>query len=373
MKFHYINILLFAVPLNILVHNQRNHKKTILHTPKTKPTKTHRTLFECELYAPSNYENDPEMKEVVENFNRQMSERFREYDERIEDKKKQCKEQCDKDIQKIILKDKIEKQLSQQFCTLQTNIDTNDIPICICEKSVADKVEKKCLRCTQNWGGLVAPSSGVLGGIAELAINVWKTNAIAAAITAAEKSGAAEGAAKGAAAGVSKLIELIKLKLGVQNIVGQELGLFFTAENYNKVPLITGSVNTQYSMTCLPTSPVADITNSMCTTVTQQVLALEHGASTHEFIGESVKNFVAEATKLAESTKTQVTSATTNKIITEQSGVIEGIYNGCHTAIITSIIAILIIVLIMVIIYFILSYLRKKKMKKKLQYIKLLK
>ncbi|KOB63868.1 hypothetical protein PFHG_05073 [Plasmodium falciparum HB3] len=164
MKIHYINILLFALPLNILVHNQRNQKKTILRTPKTIPTKTHRTLCECELYAPSNYENDPEMKEVMQDFYRQTSQRLREYNERMSKNRQKCKEQCEKDIQKIILKDKIEKELTEKFSTLETNIDANDIPTCVCEKSLADKTEKFCFNCGKTMGA-VAPAWGLVSGL----------------------------------------------------------------------------------------------------------------------------------------------------------------------------------------------------------------
>ncbi|KYN92981.1 rifin, partial [Plasmodium reichenowi] len=50
------------------------HKKT----PYSKPhyTPTTRLLCECELYSPANYYNDPEMKKVMENFNKQTEERF---------------------------------------------------------------------------------------------------------------------------------------------------------------------------------------------------------------------------------------------------------------------------------------------------------
>ncbi|SOV83955.1 rifin PIR protein, putative [Plasmodium reichenowi] len=86
MKVNYINILLFALPLNILVHNQRNHKSTTPHhTPKITTT---RLLCECELYAPANYDNDTEMKKVMENFNKQTQQRFHEYDDRMVEKTK---------------------------------------------------------------------------------------------------------------------------------------------------------------------------------------------------------------------------------------------------------------------------------------------
>ncbi|KNC37978.1 rifin [Plasmodium falciparum RAJ116] len=167
MKFNYINISLFSLSLYVLllsseVYNQRNHYIT-LHTPNTKTTKPHRLLCECELYEPSNYDNDPEMKAVMQDFDLQISQRFKEYDERMMENRKKCKEQCDKDIQKIILKDKIEKELTEKFLTLQTDISTNSTPTCVCEKSLGDKVEKGCLRC----GGILStafPEFGLIGG-----------------------------------------------------------------------------------------------------------------------------------------------------------------------------------------------------------------
>ncbi|WP_228715144.1 hypothetical protein, partial [Klebsiella pneumoniae] len=93
------------------------------------------------------------MKSVKENFNRQTSQRFEEYEERMREKRQKCKEQCDKDIQQIILKDKI-------------------------EKSLEEKVEKGCLRCGCGLGG-VATSVGIFGAIA---VNEWTKAATAAAV-----------------------------------------------------------------------------------------------------------------------------------------------------------------------------------------------
>ncbi|KOB85346.1 hypothetical protein PFDG_00590 [Plasmodium falciparum Dd2] len=73
MKVHYINIVLFALPLNILVtlclaHNK--NKLSITHdTPNAKFTKSHRSLYECDLYT-FIYNNDPEMKALMANYDR---------------------------------------------------------------------------------------------------------------------------------------------------------------------------------------------------------------------------------------------------------------------------------------------------------------
>ncbi|CDO61980.1 rifin, partial [Plasmodium reichenowi] len=203
MKVHYFNILLFALPLNILVHNQRNHKSILQHI------RTTRLLCECDIYIP-NYDSDPQMKEVMEIFNKQTQQRFHEYDERMKTTHQKCKEQCDKEIQKIILKDKLEKELMDKFATLQTDIQSDAIPTCFCEKSIEDKMEKGCLRCAQNLGGIVAPSSGVLGEIAALALSGWKTAAIDAATKYAMAQGAAEGAIAGNAHGMEIVIHYLE-------------------------------------------------------------------------------------------------------------------------------------------------------------------
>ncbi|SCM18785.1 PIR protein, putative [Plasmodium sp.] len=329
MKFHYINILLFALPLNILVHNQRNLKKTILRTPKNKATKTHRTLCECELYAPSNYENDPEMKELMENFYHHTSERFLEYDERVEDKRKQCKEQCDKDIQKIILKDKIEKELTEKFATLETNIDNNDIPTCVCERSMADKTEKVCLNCGKSMGAL-APSWSLLNGIGYAAWTHYVGTAVANAAT--------DAGVKAAIKGLGNVYELIDLP-GV-NIPGMVNGT-----NYFSPSILIEAVK-RVNITICPNYEDKFFCFSMDTPrmVFSDVTKVASGAD--------------EAAKAAASTEAAKYTSTTS------------IYS---TFIIASIVAIAVIVLVMVIIYLILHYRRKKKMKKKLQYIKLLK
>ncbi|KYN93012.1 rifin, partial [Plasmodium reichenowi] len=115
MKVHYINILLFALPLNILVNNHKKPSITPHHT------QTNRSLCECELYMP-NYDNDPQMKSVMQQFEDRASQRFHEYDERIQTTRQKCKDRCDKEVQKIILKDKLEKQMEQQLTTLETKI-----------------------------------------------------------------------------------------------------------------------------------------------------------------------------------------------------------------------------------------------------------
>ncbi|ETW57610.1 hypothetical protein PFUGPA_00518 [Plasmodium falciparum Palo Alto/Uganda] len=77
--------------------------------------------------------------------------------------KKECKDQFDKEIKKIILKDKLEKELMDKFATLQTDIQSDAIPTCVCEKSLAYKLEKTCLKCAGILGDGVAPTIRFLG------------------------------------------------------------------------------------------------------------------------------------------------------------------------------------------------------------------
>ncbi|ETW31514.1 hypothetical protein PFFCH_01002 [Plasmodium falciparum FCH/4] len=288
MKFHYFNILLLNIPLNILIFSSHVYDKknacnsTTPHVPKTKTTKipTIRLLCECELYAPPN--NDyPEMKALMQNFDRQTEQRFNEYEERMMKNRKKCKEQCNKDIQKIILKDKIEKELKKQLTTLETNIDTNDIPTCVCEKSLADKMEKTCLKCAQNLGGIVAPSSGVLGGIAELGISFWKPAALAAAKDAAIAEGLAAGKAAGDAAGAAKVLEELKA-LGVHILCPEISESFFNTTPYTNVLKITNLIDMKYGEICSWTVG-SNIGGSICGDIAPKfnLLAMPGRAASH--------------------------------------------------------------------------------------------
>ncbi|SOS81632.1 PIR protein, putative [Plasmodium sp.] len=368
MNVHYINILLLAVPLNILVNT---HKKSFI-TPRH--IETTRLLCECELYAPYIYDNDPEMKEVMESFNRQTSERLREYDERVQDKRKQCKEQCDRDIQKIILKDKIGKQMVEQFSSLENNVNTNDIPTCVCEKSMADRTEKFCLKCGYEIGGSMLQSFGLLGGIGEVALNAWKSGALAASEKAAIAEGAAKGAVAGEAAGKNVIIRLLQKFFHIHRLNKTSLQSFFNSTPYNEVTTISSAIDTQMTTSCdvfaLETGNKAfcDLRETLNILANPGKQIVEQKTA----ITKEVIKFVEKAELTAKIQATKVSSETSSNIITKQTALIEAGFDSSTTSIYASIIVILIIVLIMVVIYLILRYRRKKKMKKKLQYIKLL-
>ncbi|ETW49359.1 hypothetical protein PFMALIP_02678 [Plasmodium falciparum MaliPS096_E11] len=343
MKVHYINILLFELLLKILVNTHRNPCITRCHT------QTNRSLCECELYMP-NYDNDPEMKGVMENFDRQTSQRLRKYDERMQSKRMQCKEQCDKEIQKIILKDKLEKLMEEELTILETKIDTDDIPTCICEKSLADKMEKGCLRCGGVLGGTL-PELGLIGGTAFYTLSQWKP----AAIISATKEAISEATALATKAGM----EAVSLKIeGLLASFTKDLGLvdlrpIVTSSTYDKGPALLQRAKELIGDLCM---------NERNHTTPFYNTAIVYPSE------NNVGNFAQAGSSAFEKTLESETATLTKAKV----GAVETTFMGNQTAIIASIIAIVVIILIMVIIYLILRYRRKKKLKKKLQYIKLL-
>ncbi|EWC78896.1 surface antigen [Plasmodium falciparum UGT5.1] len=344
MKVHYFNILLFYLSLNILllsskVYNQRNHYIT-----RTSKTNT-RALCECELYAPSNYDNDPEMKEVMQYFDRQTSQHFEEYNERIIKNRQKCKEKCEKDIQKIILKDKIEKELAEKFVTLETNIDTNDIPTCVCEKSIEDKMEKTCLKCGGVLGGGVAPAWGLLSG---LGYSAWTNYAGTTLVKIATDKSIAEGLKVGLTKATEIATQILKDSTKVPSIdILKNVTADVFTENITLLDILKHVGSNMYdtlgakgySEYCFTLESIANPTKI-------RIFYPQQAAA--------VTNAVSDAKKLVLADAAHVTSS-------------------LYTVIIASVVAIVIIVFVMVIIYLILRYRRKKKMKKKSQYIKLLK
>ncbi|SOV76027.1 rifin PIR protein, putative [Plasmodium reichenowi] len=335
MKVHYINILLFALPLNILEHNHRNHKSPTHYTPKVPIT---RSLCECELYMP-NYDNDPKMKDVMENYNRYTSERFKEYDERMKTTRQKYKEQCDKEIEKIILKDKLEKELMDKFATLDTYIQSDALPTCICEKSLADKTEKFCLNCSKNMGA-IAPWWGLVCGVGYAG---WLNSATAAAMEYATK--------KGIQVGVKAVIEKI---IGNGNIYGMLTNVqwthFITGSNYNSIP---------------------DIMNAVTKAIDSCEKSGKSSSGTIEWARRALSNGETKFGQYVTAGK-EAAAAKTTSVQTAKLGEVATTSYNIYSAIGYSVIAIVVIILIMVIIYLVLRYRRRKKMKKKFQYIKLL-
>ncbi|SCQ12903.1 rifin PIR protein, putative [Plasmodium gaboni] len=98
-------------------------------------------MCEIDLYEPK-YDNDPEMKKVMDNFNLRTQKRFYELNERIKEKRKKFNEKCDKDIKEIIVKDKIEKDLIKKLSVLEKLEDRSYLRKGKREKRVEQNIQK---------------------------------------------------------------------------------------------------------------------------------------------------------------------------------------------------------------------------------------
>ncbi|CDO61978.1 rifin, partial [Plasmodium reichenowi] len=279
--------------------------------PHHAPTITSRVLSEKDIKS-TNYCNDPQMKKVMKKFQDRTSQRLREYDERMQDKRQKHKEQRDKNIQEIIEKDKR-------------------------EKSLADKVEKGCLRCGCALGGGVLPVWGLVSGLwyATLSKHVTK-----GAIQKGIEAGLEEG--------------LVQIK----NI--------YKVSRMGEVPQFT----------------VKEMLSSGKFTNGVDLFDMfEHISTMYDKLKDSYYDFASYVSYIT-GDGSIIDFNTQNS--THIAAVAKAFEDGkalefaSHTSllsktIIASVVTILIIVLVMIIIYLILRYRRKKKMKKKAQYTKLLK
>ncbi|SOS79540.1 rifin, partial [Plasmodium sp. gorilla clade G1] len=337
------------------INIQWNHHNTT-QIQKTKLTTTNtRLLCECDLYT-SIYDKDTQMKKVMDNFDRQTSQRFEEYNERMIKNKKKCKERCDKDIQKIILKDKIEKELTKTLSILQADISSNDIPTCVCEKSLADKVEKTCLKSGYGLGSNV-PLLGVIFGIEFYTVALERATEVATA--------AGEKAAFKAA--IDAIVDTIKRAIisathSLPDSVPFSPELEGSAAADVLIPALTadlratrlldpGSIQSSF----LKVSSIVEETQPIS-------LNASNAAQGSLFVASKAG---AEASKEAASAVAECTKQTTlGKIFTFEK--------FFSSSLGISIIVIVCIVIILLIIYLILKYNRKRKINKKLNYIKLL-
>ncbi|SOS77266.1 PIR protein, putative [Plasmodium sp. gorilla clade G1] len=307
MKLHYTKILLFSLPLNILVSssNEHNNNKPYI-TPHTL-TSSSRVLSECDLYIPK-YDKDADMKSVKENFDRQTSRRFEEYEERMITQRQKYKEQRDKDIQQIILKDKI-------------------------EKSLEEKVEKGCLICGCGLGGGVAPFVGLFGG---LAVNEMKKAAAAAATEA------------GIEEAIKELGNIFYLEAGSPIQWMNKIHAGNYSDKMSLIGILNSVKNSCEDVKTVGVSLFCDASNSMT-----------NGSEIFEFN----KNIYGMAAKAADAAR---------KAANGKYAEMTSVGTIFSDPIVISAIVVVIIAIILLIIYLILRYRRKKKMKKKQQYTKLL-
>ncbi|SOS81746.1 PIR protein, putative [Plasmodium sp.] len=360
MKLSYLNILSCYLPLNVLlllsqINKQWNHYNTT-QIKNTKLTTTNtRLLCECDLYT-SIYDNDTDIKKVMDNFDRQTSQRFEEYNERMIKNKQKFKEQCNKDIKKIILKDKIEKELAEKLSTLKTDICAHDIPTCVCEKSLADKVGKICLKSWYNLGSNV-PLLGLISGIEFYTVALQRATEVATA--AGEKA-----AFKAAIVAIEKTIRdaiIAAPRSFIANgILSPELQGTAAAEVL--VPALSAEFSASSSL-----NPVSLISSYLKVSST---LETTHTINVNASNAANQSLFAAAAAGAEASKKVgPAVAASTKQIKLSQLFTFEKFFSSSLGI---SIIVIVSIVIILLIIYLILKYNRKRKIKKKLNYIKLL-
>ncbi|KOB61784.1 hypothetical protein PFHG_03520 [Plasmodium falciparum HB3] len=288
------------------------------------------------------------MKRVMQKFHDRTTQRFQEYDE-----------------------NNIEKELNEKFSALHTDIQSDDIPTCICEKSLADKVEKGCLRCGSILGAAM-PEVGSIGATALYTLCQWQTKAIATAIEKALAESAAQGLAAGIQAGKGVAIKSLK-ELGVEYFWPGMSNYIHNMSHYKEVANLTDVIHPLKYNACKNTTEAVmvkcdafDINFGVLTAEGKN--AVVPGKALPKVLKGIVSNAETTANAFAEAESTRIAA----EITEQQSAVINATYSSWQIAITASVIAIVVIVLIMVTIYLILRYRRKKKMKKKLQYIKLL-
>nr|SPJ13391.1 rifin PIR protein, putative [Plasmodium sp. DRC-Itaito] len=317
MKLHYIKILLFVIPLNILLTSYHAHNNNIEPYITPQHTQTNRSLCEYETQS-SIHDNDADIKSVKEIFDRQTSQRFEEYKERLKDKRQKRKEERDKKIQKIVEKDKREKSLSE-------------------------KIEKGCLRCGCALGG-VAASVGVFGGLGIYGSEM-------AAITAAAK---AAGIEAGLEEGLKRVILEVKQLLPGWEGKIPEMKVLET--------LIEGKFTDEVTFYNIFQCINSNIKG-------QKVVGIdsEFALAVDEIAKKPLNGFNEMTEKSVEAVAKAVEEGEATAIAAEHAE-----YAHLYSAIGYSVLAILIIVLVMIIIYLFLRYRRKKKMQKKAEYTKLL-
>ncbi|ETW58111.1 hypothetical protein PFMC_05998 [Plasmodium falciparum CAMP/Malaysia] len=260
-----------------------------------------------------------------------------------------------------------------KFATLQTDIQNDAIPTCVCEKTMADKTEKFCLNCGVQLGGGVLQASGLLGGIGQLGLDAWKTAALVTAKKLAAEAGAAQGAIAGKARGMDIVIYHLK-GLHIDKLVPDICKKVSSTGDYTRVINFAEIIIQKRGELCgVTNSTLGDATCNQINIGLGTRLRDGSAGLPDNLAVRTVLNGIVEGAKKTDKAVELAESAKVTAEITEQqTALIEAGFNSSITSINASIFAIVVIVLIMVIIYLILRYRRKKKMKKKLQYIKLL-
>nr|SPJ13346.1 rifin PIR protein,putative [Plasmodium sp. DRC-Itaito] len=197
-----------------------------------------------------------------------------------------------------------------KFTTLQTDIQNEAIPTCICEKSISDKVQKGCLRC----GGILGSAFPELSAIGGTVVYVA---AVKAAIDVDMKAA----------------IEGLKGVTGLSELLKEKITYLVTPTNFKCPDALITVVQNVKNTKCVGTATNSQI---LCILEEDQWVTRIH-PKTVEAAGEASEAYISTL-----SNSTTITTFLTHPIV-------------------ISAIVVISIALILLIIYLILRYRRKKK------------
>ncbi|CDO61824.1 rifin, partial [Plasmodium reichenowi] len=242
---------------------------------------------------------------------------FEEYEERMKDKRQKRKEERDKNIEAIIEKDKM-------------------------EKSLAEKVEKGCLKCGCTLGGGVLPVWGLVSG---LWYGTWLQYLSGKALPA--------GISEGIKEGLKQIFQIVREFRGIDDFPTITVSEMLSSGKFTK------SVNLFDMVQHINYSLYNELEEGSYSQFWTYVSGIAEDVSITEFNTRHSANIAAVANAVEEGKAAAI-------------AVEHAKYTHLYNAIGYSVLAILIIVFVMIIIYLVLRYRRKKKMNKKAQYTKLL-
>ncbi|EWC78001.1 hypothetical protein C923_01329 [Plasmodium falciparum UGT5.1] len=120
-----------------------------------------------------------------------------------------------------------------KFATLHTDVQSDAIPTCICEKSIADKAEKFCLNCGKNMGA-IAPWWGLVCGVGYAGWSHYVATTVAEAATNA---------------GMKVVINVLKT-LGAEKLIPEICEKISSTGNYANIINFTSIISTEFEASC---------------------------------------------------------------------------------------------------------------------------
>ncbi|KOB85070.1 hypothetical protein PFDG_00459, partial [Plasmodium falciparum Dd2] len=214
----------------------------------------------------------------------------------------------------------------EKFATLQTDIHSDAIPTCICEKSIADKVEKGCLRCGSILGAAM-PELGSVGGSLLYALNQWKTYALLETTKYALAKGAAQGAIAGIQAGKGVAIKSLR-ELGVEQFWPGMSKYILNMRHYSEVADLTDVIYPKKVAACKGAN--YNIFENMCQSFDKRLGILNVDATYADLpkdaVPEALKGIVSEAESTAKAVAQTESTRIAAEITQQQTAVINATY-----------------------------------------------